>query len=129
MAAVYLSLSLEPEHTRLMFFFLQIFISISTSDKVKWQIWNETICGFIKRKNQSKENAGSRVVLKVRKDVTTEKDPIPDASDIRKGKNSTNSFDENTRLKNKLPAHTAPAQLLVILLGVNVNVFMLLYGC
>lgn len=69
-------------------------------------------------------------MLKVRKDVTTEKDPFPDASNTRKGKTAQIALMKIHSLKiNPAPcAHdTCPAA--VILLGVIVNVFMLLYGC
>lgn len=62
--------------------------------------------------------------------MTTEKDPFPDASNTRKGKTAQIALMKIHSLKiNQLPARTTPAQLLVILLGVIVNVFMLLYGC
>lgn len=72
-------------------------------------------------------------MLKVRKDITTEKDPIPDPSNTRKGKKKNPAQIASMKIHSlkisQLPVRTAPAQLLVILLGVNVNVFMLLYGC
>lgn len=69
-------------------------------------------------------------MLKTSKDVSAEKDLIRDAFQRRKGKTPLIASMKIHGLKiNRLPASPAPAQLLVILLGVNVNVFMLLYGC
>lgn len=54
-----------------------------------------------------------------------EKDPLAEASGLRKGKNSTNILTKINLLKiNPALACSAPARLLVILRGVNVNVWM-----
>ena len=73
------------------------------------------------------QHVSHQLCLKVKsiRGLTIERDPIPDASSVCKGKNSTNTLIKIHWFKiNQAPACIAPAQLLVILLGVNVNVLM-----
>lgn len=77
----------ETRDTSLILFLIlfQSLISIiSTSDRTKGQTVKHLVA-------QSKENKDAKKIL-VLLSFTTEKDPIPDASGIRKGKTSTNSF-------------------------------------
>lgn len=66
--------------------------------------------------------------LRVLKVLPQDMDLIPEASSLRIGKNSTNTLVKIHRLKIKqVPSCVSPAQLPLILLGVNVNVLTELY--